>query len=93
MMLETFLAFSSFWPGSSDIRMRSVSMAATTILCIFPLSSSQKSGSPALDEVPVGVKPGLLMFQRLVSEVEVAVASEGRADRFDQPRRRRGRRQ
>ena len=39
----------------------------------------------ALDEVPVGVKPGLLMFQRLVSEVEFAVAGEGRADRFDQP--------
>jgi tetratricopeptide (TPR) repeat protein len=39
----------------------------------------------ASDEVPTGVKPGLLMFQRLVSEVEVAVASEGRADRFDQP--------
>jgi len=38
----------------------------------------------ALDEIPAGVKPGLLMFQRLVSEVEVAVAGEGRADRFDQ---------
>jgi tetratricopeptide (TPR) repeat protein len=39
----------------------------------------------ALDDIPNGVKPGLLMFQRVVSEVEVAVASEGRADRFDQP--------
>jgi outer membrane protein assembly factor BamD (BamD/ComL family) len=38
----------------------------------------------ALDEIPAGVKPGLLMFQRLISEVEVAVAGEGRADRFDQ---------
>ncbi len=37
-----------------------------------------------LDEIPAGVKPGLLMFQRLISEVEVAVAGEGRADRFDQ---------
>ena len=38
----------------------------------------------ALNEIPAGVKPGLLMFQRLISEVEVAVAGEGRADRFDQ---------
>ena len=37
-----------------------------------------------LDEIPEGVKPGLLMFQRLISEVEVAVTGEGRADRFDQ---------
>jgi len=38
----------------------------------------------ALDEVPAGVQPGQLMFQRLISEIEVAVAGEGRADRFDQ---------
>lgn len=37
-----------------------------------------------LDEIPEGVKPGVLMFQRLISEVEVAVTGEGRADRFDQ---------
>jgi len=35
-----------------------------------------------LDEVPTGVSPGLLMFQRLVSEVEVANADEGKGDRF-----------
>jgi len=35
-----------------------------------------------LDEVPVGVEPGLLMFQRLVAEVEVANGDDGRGDRF-----------
>jgi TolA-binding protein len=35
-----------------------------------------------LDEVPVGVAPGLLMFQRLMAEVEVANADEGRGDHF-----------
>lgn len=35
-----------------------------------------------LNEVPAGVEPGLLMFQRLVAEVEVASAEEGKPDRF-----------
>lgn len=35
-----------------------------------------------LNEVPAGMEPGLLMFQRLVAEVEVANAEEGKADRF-----------
>lgn len=34
-----------------------------------------------LDEVPVGVAPGLLLFQQLVAEVEVANSEEGRGDR------------
>ena len=38
-----------------------------------------------LDEIPAGVKPGLLMFQRVIAEIEVSVAAEGRADRFDAP--------
>jgi len=37
-----------------------------------------------LEEIPDGVTPGVLMFQRLISEVEVAMTGEGRADRFDQ---------
>ncbi|MFT3869284.1 MAG: tetratricopeptide repeat protein [Nibricoccus sp.] len=35
-----------------------------------------------LNEVPSSVEPGVLMFQRLVAEVEVANAEEGKADRF-----------
>ncbi len=38
-----------------------------------------------LDVVPAGVSPGLLMFQRLVAEVEVANADEGHGDRFGRP--------
>jgi len=34
-----------------------------------------------LDEVPAGVAPGLLLFQQLVAEVEVANSDEGRGDR------------
>jgi TolA-binding protein len=39
----------------------------------------------ALNEVPTGVAAGPLMFQQLVSEIEVANADEGRADRFARP--------
>jgi tetratricopeptide (TPR) repeat protein len=34
-----------------------------------------------LEEVPVGVAPGLLLFQQLVAEVEVANSDEARGDR------------
>ena len=47
MIPETLARFSSFWPGSSEMRMCSVSMAATTALWTFPFSSSQKSGTAA----------------------------------------------
>lgn len=36
-----------------------------------------------IDEVPAGIAPGVLMFQRLVSEVEAANTDEGKPDRFD----------
>jgi tetratricopeptide (TPR) repeat protein len=35
-----------------------------------------------LDEVPSGVAPGVLMFQRMVAEIEVANADEGKGERF-----------
>jgi len=45
MMPSTFLRVSAFWPASSEILMRSVSSAVTTLRCTFILSSSQNGGT------------------------------------------------
>ena len=45
MMPSTFLRVSAFCVGSSEIFMRSVSSAVTTLRCTFILSSSQNGGT------------------------------------------------